>query len=97
MSDFIKVNFEQGNFIVARRNEIELRYDCESETHFALTKNILLSLQCRFFEGAMYNDNLGSRHHSRLSAESIMDSHYFNTEITREEYDRLCKELGVES
>lgn len=89
MSDFIKVNFKDGSKRVLRRPTLQL---IESEPRIA---------GC---PGPCYAATVISKLNSIAAIlstdEECRDDEYFNqvgyTEITREEYDRLCKELGIE-
>lgn len=91
MSDFIKVNFKNGNMIQVHKSTLKLekhsyrkdgkkyaQYHCYS-THFFLEK----IFECLFRDQCNLN-------------ESEYQGYYSEAKITREEYDRLCKELGVE-
>lgn len=89
MSDFIKVNFEDGRTAILPKNEIRLHkskngvfYLNETINTLTLIANTLLHLN----KHESFDDRPGLAY----------DRVYGSSRITHEEYDRLCKELGVE-
>jgi len=81
MSDFIKVNFKNGHSSVIHRSQFELVL-CP-ENIYCFTEIQTLFSHC----GALtYPDD------KIAYLEGFKDK----CKITREEYNRLCKELGVE-
>jgi hypothetical protein len=86
MSDFIKVNFKNGISRVMPKASLMIEVDEESGAYFVSEHSFWTSLAVKMLQ---YKDDEHSRH---AYMGCILDTQY----ITREEYDRLCKELGVE-
>lgn len=85
MSDFIKVTFKNnGRYAVVKKSNIELVKEG------GINEDV----------GNFYCFTFVSRLEEMIFCSAILGSSYYDVckraEITREEYDRLCKELGVE-
>ncbi len=91
MSDFIKVNFKNGEIIQADKSTLTLKkHECYKNgkkyfKYYCYSTNYFLEniLEC-FFVGKTY---LNETEYQRI---------YSECRTTKEEYQRLCKELGVE-
>lgn len=84
MTDFVKVNYKSGFSIIHNKNNIEI-YMYEDGACYV--NNIV---KATYMGAAM------SGHSSVEEKAEYYNKHLSNGLITREEYDRLCKELGVE-
>lgn len=84
MSDFIRVNFKNGGHAFYPKKELHLE---NFETGFyyvsTLTNAILLLACCRQVED------------TRTARENVWKENNHRWMVTGEEYDRICKELGV--
>ena len=79
MSDFIKVNFKNGEIHIVPKSSIRL---LDLSIHYADNYHVI--------------DATAQIHYNETSGcYSIYHPHYERTSISKEEYDRLCKELGV--
>lgn len=83
MSDFIKVNFKNGHMAIMCKNSLHL-HQAANKLFYANGNNSYLSMLATL---------ISSPESERLDVFFAMNN---AAEITREEYDRLCKELGVE-
>jgi len=84
MSDFIKVNLMSGYSFVAHKNNISMNEGPCGKfyvTHLNWRLSILSEL--------LTQDGFDCK------KDCLQDTRIFS-EITREEYERICKELGVE-
>lgn len=85
MSDFIKVNFKNGGNAIYPKKELHLEsFECGVYYASTLTSAILLLACCAQVE----KDETKSE---------VWEGNKYRWQITGEEYDRLCKELGVEA
>ena len=91
MSDFIKVNLKSGYDIVANKSSISL-VDGIGGRIFVQYMNGELNAIQQLLLTPIGSDDINEIQYKR---ELLQDS-ILSQEITREEYDRLCKELGVE-
>lgn len=83
MSDFIKVNFKSGHIAIMHKDALHL-HQAANKLFYANDANSYLAMLATIFSCS---------EEGRLDVFFGMNS---AAEITREEYDRLCKELGVE-
>lgn len=91
MSDFIKVNFKSGNMSQAHKSTIKLEkysYHKDGKKYFKYYCYSTHFFLEKIFE-CLFRDKCNL-------TESEYKGYYAEAKITREEYDRLCKELGVE-
>lgn len=89
MSDFIKVNFEEA-VVIARKEHIQLT-QCGGRHYCAFLLAEINVIQQIISLGITTESGEEWQNKMRIISENIN-----SLEITREEYDRLCKELGVE-
>lgn len=91
MSDFIKVNLKSGYDIVANKSSISL-VDGIGGRIFVQYMNGELNAIQQLLLTPIGSDDINEIQYKR----ELLQDHILSQEITREEYDRLCKELGVE-
>lgn len=81
MTDFVKVNFKDGYSCYTSKIGIELSHFDGSFYAYTFTLSATIANSIRLFDN-------GSQ-----KVREVVNAFY---EITKEEYDRLCKELGIE-
>lgn len=108
MSDFIKVNFKSGNISILSKNALHICYEPAFEGYYIYSTQIMANripaIITDYVENllgiayAMYGkDSIRYRVRDCVNDAALsLDDYWASTAITREEYDRLCKELVVE-
>lgn len=91
MSDFIKVNLKSGYDIVANKSSISLVDGIGGQIFVQYMNGELNAIQ-QLLLTPIGSDDINEIQYKR----ELLQDHILSQEITREEYDRLCKELGVE-
>lgn len=85
MSDFIKVNFKNGLELLVNRREVRIATFANKYYYYDVAGRL-----------GVLADIFSSQHLGIGKSGSDIFDILESEEISREEYDRLCKELGIE-
>lgn len=108
MADFVKVNFKNGDTAILSKNTFCIRHEAECDSYLIYSSAIIMHSIPQILRN--YTDNMLKVVEAIVGkyglkpaidrcvndATSFLYDYWDSVEITREEYDRLCKELGVE-
>ncbi|MBL0320435.1 MAG: hypothetical protein IPP74_14265 [Alphaproteobacteria bacterium] len=108
MSDFIKINFENGGHAILNKNQFYLRYIAEFEEYYIYSIAVVSNEMNRIIRDCVENilavlASIYEKYNVRKNIDECVDNlssslydYWDSCQITKEEYNRLCKELGVE-
>ena len=85
MSDFIKVNFKNGDSQVFPKTQVNMRFELDCEQY-----NVYSMIQIANLMPLLIRAHLNA---SDDDCSDRMYDYWAACEVTKEEYDRLCKEL----